>query len=108
MSITRVRDFRVWEGGPVPPGSDGITLGSLVIVRRGAATPYLLAHEAVHVEQWRRDGRVRFVLRYLGAYLAWRLRGHGHRAAYERIPAEIEADWRARRELRSGDARRTG
>ena len=28
---------RVWKGGPVPPGADAITLGSLVIVRRRSA-----------------------------------------------------------------------
>jgi hypothetical protein len=88
-----------WIGGPVPPGSAAITLGRLVIVRRRAAgDAHLLRHELVHVEQWRRLGVVVFLVRYLGSYLRWRLRGHGHRAAYLRIPLEIEAEWRARRE----------
>jgi hypothetical protein len=99
MPIERRTGYRLWEGGPVPRGSDGITLGSLVIVRRGKATPYLLRHEQVHVRQWRRHGVVGFGARYLGSYLSWRLRGKSHRGAYLRIPLEIEADWVARRSL---------
>lgn len=99
LRIERREGFALWEGGPVPPGSDGITLGSLVIVRRGAASPYLLRHELVHVRQWRRYGRVGFVVRYVGSYLRWRLLRKGHRGAYLRIPMEIEADWVARRQL---------
>jgi hypothetical protein len=88
-----------WVGGPVPPGAAAITLGRLVIVRRRAAgDPHLLRHELVHVAQWRRLGVVGFLVRYLGSYLRWRLRGHGHRAAYLRIPLEVEAEWQARRE----------
>jgi hypothetical protein len=40
---------------------------------------------------------VGFLRRYLGAYLGWRVRGYRHKAAYRRIPFEIEAEWRARR-----------
>lgn len=102
MSIQRLYSadgtgFRLWEGGPVPKGSDGITIGPLVIVRRGAASSYLVAHESVHVSQWKRYGPVGFIARYVGSYLRWRLRGKSHRAAYLRIPQEIEADWQARR-----------
>ena len=86
----------------MPPGADGITLGRLVIVRRGAATPSLLRHELVHVRQWRRHGVVGFVVRYVGAYLVGRVRGLSHRSAYLRIPLEIEADWVARRQSATG------
>lgn len=99
MVVEQRDGFRLWEGGPVPKGADGITLGSLVIVRSGKATPYLLRHELVHVRQWRRYGAVGFGLRYLGNYTMWRLRRKGHRGAYLRIPMEIEADWVARRQL---------
>jgi hypothetical protein len=92
--------YRLWIGGPVPSGADGITLGSLVIVRHGKQhSTYLLRHEAVHVRQWRRYGLVGFTARYLGAYAVWRLRRKGHDGAYRRIPLEIEADWLARRTL---------
>jgi hypothetical protein len=87
-----------WVGGPVPPGADAVTLGSLIVVRRRSAeSARLLRHELVHVEQWRRLGVTGFLARYLGAYLRWRLRAHGHRGAYLRIPLEVEAEWRARR-----------
>ena len=86
-----------WVGGPVPPGAAAITIGRLVCVRtRSAGNERLLRHELAHVEQWRRLGPVRFLRRYLGAYLGWRLRGHGHWDAYRRIPLEVEAEWQAR------------
>ena len=91
----RSGDFWLWVGGPVPPGSDGITLGSLVIVTSRASADDrfagLVRHEAVHVRQWRTLGFGGFVRRYLGSYLRWRARGYGHWAAYRRIPLEIEA-----------------
>jgi hypothetical protein len=100
MPFERRDGYRLWIGGPVPRGADGITLGSLVIVRHGKQdSKYLLRHEAVHVRQWRRYGYVGFTVRYLGAYAVWRLRRKGHLGAYRRIPLEIEADWLARRTL---------
>ena len=90
---------RAWLliGGPVPPGAAAITIGSLISVRRRAADDaLLLRHELVHVRQWRELGFAGFLVRYLGAYAAWRLRGYGHWAAYRRIPLEIEAEWEAR------------
>lgn len=102
MALQQRDDFVLWEGGPVPPGADGITIGRLVIVRVGRATPYLLRHEHVHVRQWRRHGAVGFLVRYLLPYAAQRLLGRSHRSAYLRIPFEIEADWVARRQLATG------
>ena len=57
---------------------------------------HLLRHEQEHVDQWRRLGAVRFLWRYLGAYLGWRVRGYDHWGAYRRIPLEVEAEWAAR------------
>jgi hypothetical protein len=95
----------VWVGGPVPPGADAITLGPLVIVRRSAADDaVLLAHEAVHVRQWRSLGVAGFLRRYLGAYVRWRLRGYPHWGAYRRIPLEVEAAWEARLGAGAGKA----
>ena len=102
MAIEQRGDYLLWEGGPVPPGADGITVGRLVIVRQGRITPYLLRHEHVHVRQWRRHGAVGFLVRYLVPYATQRLRGRSHRSAYLRIPFEIEADWVARRQLATG------
>ena len=83
----------------MPKGADAVTLGSLVIVRHGKVTPYLLRHEMVHVRQWRRFGVVGFAVRYGASYVTWRVRRKGHRGAYLRIPMEVEADWVARRSL---------
>jgi hypothetical protein len=100
MGIERRDDYHLWVGGPVPKGATGITIGRLVIVRKGSEySQYLLRHEHVHVRQWRRHGVIGFSARYAGAYLLWRLRLKGHRGAYLRIPMEIEADWIARRSL---------
>ena len=90
---------RAWVlvGGPVPPGAAAITVGRVISVRlRAVGDERLLRHELVHVRQWRQLGFGRFLLRYVGAYVRWRLRGYGHWAAYRRIPLEIEADWESR------------
>jgi hypothetical protein len=98
VPIERAQGYRLWVGGPVPPGSAAITLGSLIIVRRGLEDhPLLLRHELVHVDQYRRRGVIRFLVRYVADYLRLRSRGYPHLAAYRRIPAEIEAEWLARR-----------
>jgi hypothetical protein len=98
MPIERHDGYRLWVGGPVAPGASATTIGRTILVRRGLERdPHLLRHELVHVEQCRRLGRAGFLVRYLGSYVALRLRGHGHWAAYRRIPFEIEAEWTARR-----------
>jgi hypothetical protein len=95
--------YRLWIGGPVPPGAGGWTLGTLVIVRaRHATSSHLLAHELEHVRQYREQGFARFLARYVTDYLRLRLRGWGHRSAYRRLPAEVSAEWRARRLLHIG------
>jgi hypothetical protein len=74
------------------PGVLGMTLGRWILVRRGHERDAgLLAHELVHVEQWRRLGTARFLARYLGDYVRRRAAGAGHQAAYRAIPFEVEA-----------------
>jgi len=51
----------------------------------------LLRHEAVHIDQWRRHGRVGFVAKYLADYVKGRAAGLSHAAAYRSIPFEQEA-----------------
>ncbi|HEX2047116.1 MAG TPA: hypothetical protein VHF27_05085 [Acidimicrobiales bacterium] len=93
MRLRRHGDHWLLVGGPVPPGSAAITIGSVVSVRRRHADdPRLLRHEAEHVRQWRELGKVRFVRQYLGAYVQWRRLGFGHQAAYRLIPLEVEAE----------------
>jgi hypothetical protein len=100
VPLQRRDGYTLWVGGPVPKGSSGITLGSLVIVRPGhEQSAKLLRHEQVHVRQWRRYGVLGFTVRYGASYAKWRLLRKGHRGAYLRIPLEIEAEWVARRTL---------
>lgn len=74
------------------PGIAGMTLDRWILLRRGHEHDRdLIAHELVHVRQWRELGVVRFLARYLGAYARGRWHGLGHRAAYEAIPLEAEA-----------------
>ncbi len=73
-------------------GVAAMTLGRLILLRRDHATDEaLLAHELVHVRQWRELGAARFLWRYLGAYARNRVAGLGHQQAYEAIPLEVEA-----------------
>lgn len=98
MRLQRHGDHWLLVGGPVPPGSAAITIGSVVSVRRRYADdPRLLRHEAEHVRQWRELGAVRFLREYLGAYARLRRQGFGHQAAYRLIPLEVEAEAAAER-----------
>lgn len=84
-----------WARILVPPGSTAWTLGRRVLMRDSAwgndRSDQLVAHELVHVAQWRDAGVLRFLRDYLSAYLAGRRRGLGHWGAYREIPAEVEA-----------------
>lgn len=80
----------------LPPGSDGMTLGRFVLVKRDGMADRtgrrkLLAHELVHVRQFAELGRVRFLRRYLLAYGQNLARLRRHEAAYLAIPFEVEA-----------------
>ena len=89
--------------GIAAPGASATTLGRTVFVRRGVEmSPRLRRHEYEHVLQVHEQGRLRFLFRYVGEYLRWRLRRHGHGGAYRRISFEVRAEWRARRELGIG------
>jgi hypothetical protein len=74
------------------PGVGAMTLGRVILMRRNhAGDETLLAHELVHVRQWRELGAARFLWRYLAAYARGRASGLGHEQAYEAIPLEVEA-----------------
>lgn len=97
VTRARVRTSRL-----LPPQADAMTVGRTVLVRPGHdASDTLLAHELVHVRQWREYGWFGFLRRYLGAYLANLVRLRDHMAAYRAIPLEAEAraaaaTWKAR------------
>lgn len=98
MQLRRRGDHWLLVGGPVPPGSAAITIGSVISVRRRSADdPRLLRHEEEHVRQWRELGKVTFLRQYLGAYVRARRDGFGHQAAYRLIPLEVEAERAAER-----------
>jgi hypothetical protein len=74
------------------PGVGAMTVGRLILLRRDCAgDEALVAHELVHVRQWRELGAARFLGRYLAAYARGRAAGLGHQRAYEAIPLEVEA-----------------
>jgi hypothetical protein len=104
------RRARVQRVPLLPRGAGGMTIGRFVFLlddRVRDGTSKLLAHELVHVEQYRRQGYLLFSIRYLWHYgrgmIRHRLR---HRVAYRNIPVEVAAYaaadrwWKARR---SGD-----
>ena len=78
------------------PGVAAMTLGRFVFVRRSHERDLgLLAHELVHVEQWRELGVVRFLRVYLADYLRGRRAGMTHWVAYRAISLEADARTRA-------------
>lgn len=92
MGLERRDGYWLWVGGPVPPGYSGITIWSVISVRREVAgDDRLLRHELEHVRQWRRYGPLGFLRRYVGSYLSLRRQGFSHSEAYLRIPLEVEA-----------------
>lgn len=74
------------------PGASAMTLGRWILIRRGREhDEALLAHELVHVRQWRELGGYPFLREYFGSYLRGRRSGFNHREAYLAIPFEQEA-----------------
>ena len=83
----------------LPPGADGMTSGRFVLLRTEEptdGTSRLIAHELVHVRQFRDLGRIGFALRYFSAYFRNLARFRRHRRAYLEIPQEQEAYGRSR------------
>ena len=77
-------------------GADGMTLDRFVLLRRDnpedrTGERELVAHELVHAVQWADLGVLRFLWRYVAAYLRNRRRLGRHRDAYLASPFEEEA-----------------
>ena len=68
-------------------------LRSGIELRRNAR---LIVHELVHIEQWRRFGVLRFVIRYFFDYMRGLLRTGSHWKAYRSVRTEVEARVAAR------------
>lgn len=80
--------------------ASAVTVGSAVLFsssgwrelsRKSDAGLVLLAHELVHVRQYRERGPFRFLWAYGREYLAGRWRGLSHQGAYRAISFEEEA-----------------
>lgn len=85
---------RIHEIPALPGRYVGLTLGRHVFLAEDVSDngdSALLAHELVHVRQWREQGHVRFGLRYLVAFLRTLPRTRSWNASYRAIPAEVEA-----------------
>jgi hypothetical protein len=89
------RRARVQRVPLLPRHAGGMTIGRFIFLlddRRRDGNSKLLAHELVHVLQYRRLGYFAFSVRYLWHYavgmVRYRLR---HRVAYRNIPAEVAA-----------------
>ncbi len=98
LGIEKRDGYWLWIGGPVPKGSAGITYKRVVAIRKRCCDDqHLLNHELEHVRQFDELGSIGFLARYAGQYLINRSRFWPHKAAYRRIPLEIDAEWSARR-----------
>lgn len=86
----------------------GLTIGRLVLLAEAVPAnkpSALLAHELVHVRQFREQGLPRFTWRYNSAFVAGLVRLRSWNKAYLAIPAEVEArqltgKWARRARLR--------
>lgn len=71
----------------------GITFGEYIFYAypKYRVSDRLRKHERTHVEQYRRDGVVKFLCKYLYEYFKYRLQGMSHNQAYLNISYEKEA-----------------
>ncbi len=67
------------------------TWGETILVVKGHQTPRLLAHEAVHTEQFRRYTSLGFWFLYLGQWLVGLVKTRNFHRAYLEIGLEREA-----------------
>lgn len=86
-----------------------MTLGSHILIesslleKPGEHLSALIAHELIHVRQWREKGSFLFLVTYVRQYLLARVRGATHDVAYRGIALEVEARQGAQAYLRSLD-----
>ena len=71
-------------------GYSGITIYPFILVE-SLDDITLLNHERIHWHQQRRDGLIRFFIRYCYEYIRNRFRGYSHWRAYAMISYEREA-----------------
>ena len=81
--------------GSSPSAAGKTTVSGRLLRALAGDDSRLVAHEAIHVEQWRRLGWAPFLVVYLGEYLRGRLAGLPHAVAYRSISLEQEAEQRS-------------
>ncbi len=84
---------RIVEGIPIP-GFAGITLGNFIFLKKKISREgdsQLLAHELVHVRQWKELGRIGFLGKYLASFLRHLKKQKSWMSAYRAIELEEEA-----------------
>ena len=94
VSPALARRARVQRVPLLAPGFEGMTVGRLILVLRDddrSGQRVLLAHELVHVEQYDRLGKARFLWRYAREYARNLRRLRSHRQAYAAISFEANA-----------------
>ncbi len=94
VDVDLARSVRLIRLPFIPGGYQGITLGRFIgltvdVPLDGSST--LLAHELVHVRQWRERGSLGFLRWYLGGFVRNLWRTRNWRRAYRDNPAEVEA-----------------
>jgi hypothetical protein len=73
-------------------GVDGMTFGRHVFLNPAHFNnERLIRHEQAHVDQYARDGIVRFLARYIWEYACGLIEHCNHRDAYLNISYEVEA-----------------
>lgn len=88
-----LESVRIIEGIAVP-GFAGITLGNFIFLKNKVSTKgdsQLLAHELVHVRQWRELGSIGFLTKYLASFFHHIKQSRSWMTAYRAIELEVEA-----------------
>ncbi|MFV1970610.1 MAG: DUF4157 domain-containing protein [Acidimicrobiia bacterium] len=98
LSEISIRMMPHWMQFALGSSVAAITIGNSIFVDGdrydsvvSGKSPGLLVHELVHVDQWRREGKVAFLSRYAGEYVRNRMIGLDHRTAYRAIGFEAAA-----------------
>lgn len=94
-----MHESRIIKTRLVWPGRSGWTFRHWIFIKPGLSPDRearLLRHEEVHVEQYARDGTIRFLARYFSEYLINLIKLRNHNEAYRAISYEVEARQRSR------------
>ena len=98
ISGVSIRMMPYWMQMALGTSVAAITLGNNIFAAKdryeavvSGKNPGLVVHELVHVDQWRREGSVAFVSRYVSEYVRNRMIGLDHRNAYRAIGFEVAA-----------------